>query len=62
MLTTMPQDSDVRTEVPDLSRHTLAEVGELDSAALGKTPEALLRRVDQPSQSISGYNPQRLTD
>ena len=58
----MPQDSDVRTEVPDLSRHTLAEVDKLDSAALGKTPETLLRRVDEPSKSISGYNPQRLTD
>jgi hypothetical protein len=56
----MPQDAGVETEVPDLGGLTLAELIKQDDAAFAETLRSLMDRIDQPSQSISGYNPQRL--
>lgn len=51
---------DVESDLPDLGSLTLAELTEQDDAAIAETLRSLLARIDQPSQSISGYNPQRL--
>jgi len=51
---------DVETRLPDLGTLTLGELTGQDEATLAETTRALMARVDEPSQSISGYNPQRL--
>ncbi len=56
----MPQDAGVETGVPDLGGLTLAELIKQDDAVFAETLRSLMSRIDQPSQSISGYNPQRL--
>jgi hypothetical protein len=56
----MPQMAGVQTEVEDLSRVKLSELLSQDSARFADTLRLLLSRIDQPSRSISGYNPQRL--
>ncbi|GLY07419.1 hypothetical protein Acsp01_77980 [Actinoplanes sp. NBRC 101535] len=56
----MPQTADVQTEVQDLSAMKLADLQHQDPARFSGTLRRLLSRVEQPSRSISGYNPQRL--
>jgi hypothetical protein len=56
----MPQSADVETGVPDLSGVRLSELLRQDGSRFTDTRRALISRIDQPSRSISGYNPQRL--
>ncbi|MBL7254240.1 hypothetical protein [Paractinoplanes lichenicola] len=57
----MGQDSpEVETRLLDLSDLSFGELAEQDPEAFRRPLLDFLRRIDQPSQSISGYNPQRL--
>jgi hypothetical protein len=47
----------VVTGLPDLSDTTFRELLESDRSLIAPAVEALLHVVDQPSPSISGYNP-----
>jgi hypothetical protein len=50
----------VETGIEDASQVKLAELLQQDSGRFADTLRLLLARADQPSRSISGYNPQRL--
>lgn len=56
----MPQEPAIETAVRDLSELPLDQLTAQDGDRFADTFEAFLRRIDEPSQSISGYNPQRL--
>ncbi|MFI5841587.1 hypothetical protein ACIA8K_17955 [Catenuloplanes sp. NPDC051500] len=50
----------METEVQDLSGMTVSEILRQDPARFALTVKNLVRRIDKPGRSISGYNPQRL--
>ncbi|GLI00170.1 hypothetical protein Pa4123_54460 [Phytohabitans aurantiacus] len=50
----------IESNLVDLGLASLAELAEIDNHVFGPALEVLLQRVDDPSSSISGYNPQRL--
>lgn len=54
------ESSDVETELPDLSGLSLGELTEQDPRAFQRSLFDFLQRIDEPSQTINGYNPQRL--
>ncbi|GAB2617746.1 hypothetical protein Aab01nite_31230 [Paractinoplanes abujensis] len=57
----MAQESaDVETGLPDLSGLSFGELTEQDPRTFQPSLADFLRRIDEPSQSINGYNPQRL--
>jgi hypothetical protein len=56
----MPQGADVKTGVQDLSKTKLSDLLQQDGSRFADTLRTLISRIDQPSRSISGYNPQRL--
>lgn len=56
----MPQPADVKTQVKDLTGMRLSDLMRQDDAQFADTLQVLIGRIDQPSRSISGYNPQRL--
>ena len=56
----MRQEHDVETGLLDLSGLSVGELARQDPETFRRSLADFLRRFDQPSQSISGYNPQRL--
>ncbi|MDY7085140.1 MAG: hypothetical protein SYR96_08555 [Actinomycetota bacterium] len=54
------ESSDVETGLLDLSELSLGELAEQDPETFQRPLLEFLRRMDEPSQTISGYNPQRL--
>ena len=56
----MPQEQDVESRILDLSRVTFGQLVDQDPEAFDRPLAEFLRRIDEPSQTISGYNPQRL--
>jgi hypothetical protein len=54
------ESSEVETGLPDLSGLSFGELAEQDPEAFQRPLLDVLRRIDEPSQTISGYNPQRL--
>jgi hypothetical protein len=57
--TALPNEG-VEAELVDLGSVSLDDLAGFDGRAFGPALEILLQRVDDPSSSISGYNPQRL--
>ncbi|MEV6843927.1 hypothetical protein [Actinoplanes sp. NPDC051411] len=56
----MPQQQEVESGLPDLSGVSFAHLVEEDPGTFERQLAEFLRRIDEPSQTISGYNPQRL--
>jgi hypothetical protein len=56
----VPAEPVLVTEMPDLSEVKIRDLLRLDAAWLAPTVSALLRVADQPTPSISGYNPRNL--
>lgn len=53
----VPAEPVLVTGMPDLSEVKIRDLLQLDAARLAPVVSALLRVVDQPTPSISGYNP-----
>lgn len=59
------EETSLETNVQDVSGMTVGDMIRLDAGhrdALAETQQRVNERANNPGRTISGYNPQRLTD